>query len=98
MQRMLLGAVAVGALLALAPEVRAQDKLSFALVPKNVNNPFFDVARDGCKKAESEAGGKYECLYVGPGEHGGGEEQVQMVNDLIVRGVDCLAVSPSNAT
>ena len=27
---------------------------TFALVPKNVNNPFFDQARDGCKKAEKE--------------------------------------------
>jgi ribose transport system substrate-binding protein len=97
MRTILMGAAAAAALLALAPETRAQDKLTFALVPKNVNNPFFDVARDGCKKAEAEAGGKYECLYIGPGEHGGGEEQVQMVNDLIVKGVDCLAVSPSNA-
>jgi ribose transport system substrate-binding protein len=70
---------------------------TFALVPKNVNNPFFDVARDGCKKAEEELGGKIECLYIGPGEHGGGEEQLQMVNDLITRQVDGIAVSPSNA-
>jgi ribose transport system substrate-binding protein len=97
MRKILLGAVAAAAVLALSPDGRAQDKLSFALVPKNVNNPFFDVARDGCKKAEAESGGKFECLYIGPGEHGGGEEQVQMVNDLIVKGVDCLAVSPSNA-
>jgi ribose transport system substrate-binding protein len=97
MKTIILGAVAAAALLALAPESRAQDKLTFALVPKNVNNPFFDVARDGCKKAEAEMGGKIECLYIGPGEHGGGEEQVQMVNDLIVRQVDGLAVSPSNA-
>jgi ribose transport system substrate-binding protein len=62
-----------------------------------VNNPFFDVARDGCKKAEEELGGKIECLYIGPGEHGGGEEQLQMVNDLITRQVDGIAVSPSNA-
>ena len=32
-----------------------------------------------------------------PGEHGGGEEQVQMVDDLIAKGVDGIAVSPSNA-
>ena len=83
--------------LGLAGTAQAQDKLTFALVPKNVNNPFFDVARDGCKKAEAESGGKFECLYIGPGEHGGGEEQVQMVSDLTVRQVDGIAVSPSNA-
>ncbi|WP_027133896.1 sugar-binding protein [Geminicoccus roseus] len=74
-----------------------EDTYVFALVPKNMNNPFFDQARDGCKKAEAESNGKFECMYIGPGEHGGGEEQVQVVNDLIARKVDGIAVSPSNA-
>ena len=60
-------------------------KYTFALVPKNMNNPFFDQARDGCKKAEKESNGAIECLYIGPGEHGGGDEQVQVVNDLITK-------------
>src|SRR5215216_4742008 len=75
----------------------AQGKLVFALVPKNMNNPFFDQARDGCKKAEAESGGKFKCDYIGPGEHGGGEEQVQVVLDLIAKKVDGIAVSPANA-
>jgi ribose transport system substrate-binding protein len=87
---------AAAALLSASGAASAAD-YTFALVPKNVNNPFFDVARDGCKKAEEELGGKIECLYIGPGEHGGGEEQLQMVNDLITRQVDGIAVSPSNA-
>ncbi len=62
-----------------------------------MNNPFFDQARDGCKKAEKELNGAIECMYIGPGEHGGGEEQVQIVNDLIAKKVDGIAVSPSNA-
>ena len=57
----------------------AAKKYTFALVPKNMNNPFFDQARDGCKKAEKELNGAVECLYIGPGEHGGGDEQVQIV-------------------
>ena len=97
LRNIVLGAVTVMATAALAYPATAQEALVFALVPKNVNNPFFDVARDGCKKAEAEMAGKIECLYIGPGEHGGGEEQVQMVNDLIVKGVDGLAVSASNA-
>ena len=63
----------------------ADKKFVFALVPKNMNNPFFDQARDGCKKAEKDLKGAVECLYIGPGEHGGGEEQVQVVDDLIAR-------------
>ena len=40
----------------------AQAKYVFALVPKNMNNPFFDQARDGCKKAEAESNGEFECM------------------------------------
>ncbi|MEN8182023.1 MAG: sugar-binding protein [Myxococcota bacterium] len=69
--------------------------LTFALVPKAMNNPFFDRARDGCKQAEAELVG-VACLYVGPGEHTE-QEQVQIVEDLITRRVDGIAVAPSNA-
>lgn len=70
----------------------------FALVPKNMNNPFFDQARDGCKKAEAESNGAFVCEYIGPGEHGGGDEQVQIVQDLIARGdVKGIGISPANA-
>ena len=67
----------------------------FALVPKAMSNPFFDQARDGCRRAEAELA-NVECLYIGPGEHAEAE-QVQIVEDLITRGVDGIAVSPSNA-
>src|SRR6201988_2510260 len=75
----------------------AQAKYVYALVPKNMNNPFFDQARDGCKKAEAEAKGAFQCMYIGPGEHGGGEEQGQIVQDLVAKKVDGIAVAPSNA-
>ena len=81
----------------MAGQAYAQEKYIFALVPKNMNNPFFDQARDGCKKAEAESNGAFECMYIGPGEHGGGEEQVQIVQDLVAKKVDGIAVSPSNA-
>ncbi len=96
MLKYLLGAaVAFSALTAI--EAMAQDKKIFALVPKNMNNPFFDQARDGCKKAEAEANGAFECMYIGPGEHGGGDEQVAIVQDLVAKKVNGIAVAPSNA-
>lgn len=73
----------------------AQDTLELALVPKAMNNPFFDLARDGCYKAQ-EDDATIECLYIGPGEHTE-LEQIQIVQDLISQGVDGIAVSPSNA-
>ena len=92
---LLAGAVAVSAIFAVTSTVQA--KYIFALVPKNMNNPFFDQARDGCKKAEAESKGAFECMYIGPGEHGGGDEEVAIVQDLIAKKVDGIAVSPSNA-
>src|SRR5262252_5745780 len=88
-------AVAFGAMIMAASG--AQAKFVFALVPKNMNNPFFDQARDGCKKAEAESKGAFQCMYIGPGEHGGGEEQVQIVQDLVAKKVDGIAVAPANA-
>jgi ribose transport system substrate-binding protein len=96
MKRFLLGtAIAFGAMSVAVSGAHAKDV--FALVPKNMNNPFFDQARDGCKKAEAESKGAFECMYIGPGEHGGGEEQVQILQDLIAKKVNGIAVSPSNA-
>ncbi len=74
---------------------RGEKKKTFALVPKAMNNPFFDQARDGCKAAQAELA-DVECLYTGPGEHSE-EEQVQIVEDLVTRRVDGIAVAPSNA-
>ncbi len=82
-------------LLALLSCGEAPSKAVFALVPKAMNNPFFDLARDGCKQAAAELG-DVECLYIGPGEHTE-QEQVQIVQDLITRRVDGIAVAPSNA-
>src|SRR5207344_538123 len=96
MKKTLLAAAAL-ALIGAPVLASAQSKMVFALVPKNMNNPFFDQARDGCKKAEKELNGAVECLYIGPGEHGGGDEQAQIVGDLITKKVDGIGVSPANA-
>ena len=89
--------VAAGLAAGLCGAQAADKKYTFALVPKNTNNPFFDQALAGCKKAEKELAGAIECLYIGPGEHGGGDEQAQIVADLVTKGVDGIAVSPANA-
>lgn len=77
------------------PGMATAQEYDFALVPKAMNNPFFDLARDGCKQAEADIEG-LTCEYIGPGEHTE-MEQIQIVQDLISRGVDGIAVSPSNA-
>ena len=65
------GALLVGAALVAVTPAQSADKLVFALVPKNTNNPFFDQAKLGCEKAVEEIGAdKVECLFTGPPEHG----------------------------
>ncbi len=73
----------------------ATAEYTFALVPKAMNNPFFDLARDGCYQAQSELA-DVTCEYIGPGEHTE-LEQIQIVQDLITKGIDGIAVAPSNA-
>jgi len=87
-------ATALVAMVAL-PGATAAQEYTFALVPKAMNNPFFDLARDGCYKADEELE-DVTCRYIGPGEHTE-LEQLQIVQDLISQGVDGIAVSPSNA-
>src|SRR3974390_668645 len=72
LKALLAGAVAGGALIVAIAAAPAAGPYTFALVPKNTNNPFFDQALAGCKKAEAELKGAVKCLYIGPGEHGGG--------------------------
>ena len=88
--------VALAALIGVAQPVTAEakDKV-FALVPKAMNNPFFDQARDGCMKAAKEIGG-VQCLFIGPAD-ATEQEQVQVVQDLITKHVDGIGVSAANA-
>ena len=87
-------AVAVLTGLALTTHVQAKDKV-FALVPKAMNNPFFDQAREGCQRAAKEIGG-IKCLWIGPAD-ATEQEQVEVVQDLITRKVDGIGVSAANA-
>jgi ribose transport system substrate-binding protein len=88
-------ALAALASISLAGIADAQDKLKFAVVPKAMNNPFFDLTRDGCM-AEAEKLGNVECVYQGPVEHEPAT-QAQIIDDFITQGVDGLAISVSDA-
>jgi ribose transport system substrate-binding protein len=92
--RMLLFAVAALAVTAGGASA-ADKKLQFAVVPKAMNNPYFDLSRDGCM-ARAKALGNVTCIYTGPVEHEPAS-QVQIIQDLITQGVDGLAISVSDA-
>ena len=88
MKKLLFAAAALAVLVAPA---RAETKYHFAVVPKAMNNPFFDVARDGCEKRAKELG-NVECIYKGPVEHEPAT-QAQIIQDFITQKVDGLAIS-----
>ncbi|BBU56413.1 ABC transporter substrate-binding protein [Mameliella alba] len=94
MKKLLTATALIGALAAPA-FAESHGGYTFALVPKAMNNPFFDLARDGCYAAQEELD-DVTCEYIGPGEHTE-LEQIQIVQDLITKGVDGIAVAPSNA-
>ena len=88
MKKIILATVAV---VIMASPAFAQQKYRFAVVPKAMNNPFFDVARDGCLKRAKELG-NVECIYKGPIEHEPATE-AQIIQDFITQKVDGLAIS-----
>lgn len=87
---------ALAALLAAAPA--AAQKKTLAVVVKGLDNPFFTVLGDGCAKWNKEnPNSEYTCLYTGPASSADEAGEVQIVEDLINKGVAGIAISPSNA-
>src|ERR1700730_2860897 len=78
---------------ALAPAAAAQGALNVAFLPKAVNNPYFDTAANGGKKAAAELGGQF--VQVGPSE-ATGAAQVPFIQDLTTRKVSAIAVSAAD--
>lgn len=92
----LAGLALIGSLAGTA--VQAQDKKILAVVVKGLDNPFFTVMGEGCADwNEAHADSEYECLYTGPALSSDEAGEVQIVQDLINRGVAGIAISPSNA-
>lgn len=79
----------------------AGSTLTFAWIPKALNNPVFELGRDGAfaKAKELTAKGQYkvEVLYVGS-VASDAAEQVRVIEDVIARGVDGIALSANDPT
>ncbi len=83
---------------ALAGSAVAQDKKILAVVVKGLDNPFFTVMGQGCADWNTaNADSEYTCLYTGPALSSDEAGEVQIVQDLISKGVAGIAISPSNA-
>ena len=91
MKKLLLGAVAAAALMGGAAQ--AAD-MKFALIPKGMDNPYFDLSRDGCMDEAKKLG--VTCIYKGPATHEPATE-VQIMQDFVTQGVDGIAISVADA-
>jgi len=89
---------------AAAPAVHpalADGKLTIAWIPKALNNPVFELGRDGAfaKAKELTAKGPYqvEVLYVGS-VASDMAEQARVVEDVVAKGVDAIGISCNDPT
>jgi ribose transport system substrate-binding protein len=84
-----------------APPTEAPAKLTIAWIPKALNNPVFEIGRDGAfKKAEeltASTGTEIEVLYVGS-VASDMAEQARVVEDVIAKGVDAIGISCNDPT
>ena len=76
-------------------------KITIAWIPKGLNNPVFETGRLGAiqKAAELSAAGlvDVEVLYVAPVDSDGAE-QARVVDDVVARGVNAIAISCDDPT
>ena len=79
--------------LTLCSTAQAAGKKTIGMVFKVLNNAFTPPLQQGCAQAAKDLG--VECIFVGPTEYNEAQE-VQMLQDMIQRGVDGLAVSAAN--
>jgi ribose transport system substrate-binding protein len=89
----MLCAVSAAAIVGLAAGANAADKKTIGMVFKVLNNAFTPPLQDGCAQAAKDF--NVDCIFVGPTEYNEAQE-VQMLQDMIQRGVDGLAVSAAN--
>ena len=91
-------AVAIAAVLAIITEPALGQDKTLAIVVKGLDNPFFEQINLGCQKWNAENKGKgYRCLYTGPASSTDEAGEIQIVDDLLIKGVAAIAISPSNA-
>ncbi|GAB6085038.1 autoinducer 2 ABC transporter substrate-binding protein [Alkaliphilus crotonatoxidans] len=69
------------------------DKIVIAMVPKVMGSPYFDICAEGAQKAADELG--VEFIYNGP-TAADAAQQVNIIQDLIFKKVDAIAVSPND--
>jgi rhamnose transport system substrate-binding protein len=82
-----------GATATAQPEGELQTGLTYAMLPKQVNNPYFETSSAGAEKAVQELEGEYE--YTGPSE-ASASSQVSYINTLSQQGTNVILLSAND--
>ncbi|CAM2834770.1 autoinducer 2 ABC transporter substrate-binding protein [Paenibacillus sediminis] len=69
-------------------------KITVAIVPKLVGIPYFNASEKGAKQAGEDLG--VNVIYTGPTQ-ADAAQQVKVIEDLIAKKVDVIAVAPNDA-
>jgi rhamnose transport system substrate-binding protein len=75
------------------PEGELQTGLTFAMLPKQVNNPYFETSSAGAEQAVTELEGEYE--FTGPSE-ASASSQVSYINTLSQQGTNVILLSAND--
>ena len=67
---------------------------TFAIIPKSISISFYNDVEKGCKEEGAKLG--VNVIYTGP-DTADAAKQVQVLQDLVSRGVDGFAVAPMDA-
>src|SRR5690625_5938703 len=68
--------------------------LAITMLPKSVNNPYFETSSEGAEAVVTELGGTYE--YTGPSD-ASASSQVSYINTLSQQGVDAILLSANRS-
>ena len=71
------------------------EQYTIALIPQQVGIPYFETSNVWGTKAGEDLG--CEVIYTGP-TTGDAAAQANIVQDMITKGVDCIAISPLDAS
>lgn len=71
----------------------AQEDMTVVVMPKLVGIPYFNASEVGALEAGEELG--INVIYTGP-TTGDAALQVQMIEDLLIDGIDALAIAPND--
>lgn len=92
MIRTLIVAVVIAACVVPGAFAAPNGQLTFGLVTKALNNPFWSLMKEGAEKVAEENGAK--LIYLAPTKSNNLEEETRLVEDLIQRKVDGIVLVP----